>query len=81
MNSRQPSAANTPDPANSGDSLLTPDAGPDTSRATYSDEQTDLNDSSSDLDNVDLPIPDTSREDARDNVVDRQMGVISRLPG
>jgi hypothetical protein len=73
--------ANTPGSSNSSEGLLTPDAGPDTSRATYSDEQADLNDSSHDLDNTDEIIPSPSGEDSKGHVVDRQLSDISHLPG
>ena len=63
-----------------GSGFLTPDAGPDTSRADYS-EESDLNDATHDYDNVDEPVPHTSVEESRGNVVDRQMRIIGRTSG
>lgn len=47
----------------------------------YSDtESEDLNDSSHDHDNVDAPRPQSFDEE-EENIVDRQLGIISRLAG
>lgn len=82
MTSFQPIPADQPGSKTSDAGFLTLDAGPDTSRADYSgDTPADLNDSSHDFDNADESVPGSDRSDARDNVVDRQLGVISRLPG
>jgi hypothetical protein len=63
-----------------GSGYLTPDAGPDISRADYSaDYPSDSNDSLHDDENVDVPGPDSN--EPGENVVDRQLGSISQLPG
>ncbi|GEM_PF-5809417 len=41
--------------------------------------ESDLNGASPDSENVDVPLPDDARP--KTNVVDRQIGIISRLPG
>lgn len=64
-----------------GSGFLTPDAGPDTSRADYADNQADTNDSSHDYDNVDEQVPDTSLEESQANVADHQMRIIGRTSG
>ncbi|MBD2741721.1 hypothetical protein [Coleofasciculus sp. FACHB-1120] len=80
MFSNQPKHVDAVGADNTGSGFLTPDAGPDTARADYS-EESDLNDATHDYDNVDEPVPDTSVEESRGNVVDRQMRIIGRTSG
>ncbi|WP_199330746.1 hypothetical protein [Microcoleus sp. FACHB-68] len=62
--------------------FLTPDAGPDTSRASYSDAlNPDRNDSSHDDENVDVPVPEPSGTADNPNVVDRQINITNRSAG
>ena len=70
---------------NSNSGFLTPDAGPDTSRADYSptDEPTALNEPHPNHDdkNVDVPVSEATDTGADKNVVDRQIGIIGRTSG
>ncbi len=82
MSSQQPMHVDAVGADANGSGFLTPDAGPDTSRADYSsDRPQDLNDSSHDSDNVDIPIPKGPGVDFSANVVDRQMRAINQMPG
>ena len=62
--------------------FLTPDAGPDTSRASYSDTlNPDRNDSSHDDENVDISVPEPSGTANSPNFVDRQINITNRIAG
>ncbi|MBW4679030.1 MAG: hypothetical protein KME19_02805 [Microcoleus vaginatus WJT46-NPBG5] len=63
--------------------FLPPDAGLDTSRASYFDAlNPDRNDSSHDAENVvDVPVPEGSGTAENPNVVDRQINIINRNAG
>ncbi len=96
MNSEKHYNPNTPGSSQAGSGELTPDAGPDTSRANYSDvgtpdiqqpdssksdEKPDLNDSRHESNNVDQPIPEPSTGVQDENIGDRQIGIIGRTAG
>lgn len=50
-------------------------------QVTSNSNTSDLNDSSHDEENVDIPIPKLSDEDRDSNIVDRQIDIVNRSGG
>lgn len=81
MNSEQNKSVNTPGSSTQGSGFITPDTDTQAPSGDYLSAEADLNDSRSDQENVDIPVPETSRQASGGNVVDRQLGSISQTPG
>lgn len=80
MTSENKNNINNPAAAIPGMGYPGEEAGTNSVGGNYSDTAEDLNDSSHDEDNVDVPIPQSFGEED-ENIVDRQLGIISRVAG
>jgi hypothetical protein len=85
-----PNSANTPGSSENGSGFLQPDAGPeaistDTDAGTndffLGSGDSNMHEPAYDNTDIDEQVPETTRKEIGGNVVDRQLGSISRTPG
>lgn len=84
MNSEPLTGNATPGSSSSGSGLVKPDAGIDPGRADYSETNIQAEDrqgASHDFDNVETPFQDPADNNVSESVGERQMRVITRIPG